>query len=105
MKTSLRKQLNDLIRERTYVPAEEIYRYCIEMGFRPSNGERRLRPSDSPNVVSEKAISKRGTEYIKGYWYRNIGERVPVAGIVVDERAIYNKDFLKNRKLETARIL
>ena len=26
-------------------------------------------------------------------------------GVVVDEKVIYNKDFLKNRKMETARIL
>ena len=105
MKTSLRKQLNDLIRERTYVPYEEIVRYCMEYGAKISQAERRLRHSESPNVVPEMAISKRGTEFIKGYWWQNIGNRVPVAGIIADEKVIYNKDFLKNRKMETTRIL
>ena len=30
---------------------------------------------------------------------------VLIAGVVADEGVIYNKDFLKNRKIETTRIL
>ena len=72
MGTSLRKQLNDLIRERTYVPAEEVYRYCLESGYKPSNGERRLRKSESPDVEPEMGVSKSGTKFIKGYWFKGM---------------------------------
>jgi len=44
-----------------------VAQVCVEEGYKVSTGERRLRKSDSPNVLSVKAISKRGTPYTKGY--------------------------------------
>ena len=50
MKNSLRQKLNDLIRSRGEVPYEEIVKVTIEEGYKPSNAERRLRKSESPEA-------------------------------------------------------
>jgi hypothetical protein len=70
---SLHKTLNNLIRERGYVSYEEIVRITLEEGYKPSNAERRLRQSESPLVIPVMAKSRRGTDYIKGYkWKQGI---------------------------------
>ena len=46
-----------------------MVRICLEEGFKISNGERRLRKSESPNIEPVMKKSKRGTEYIGGYKY------------------------------------
>lgn len=55
--------------EKGYLSYPDMVQYCLEEGFKPSNGERRLRPSESPNVKAEMKQSKRGTFYISGYRY------------------------------------
>jgi hypothetical protein len=47
--------------------SEEIYSECLELGYKLSNAERRLRHSESPDIEPVMATSKRGTNYIKGY--------------------------------------
>ena len=67
--TSLRQQLNDEIKRRGYVPYEDCLRLTLEEGYRPSNMERRLRKSESPDIEPVMKKSKRGTEYVAGYKY------------------------------------
>lgn len=102
---SLKTELNQIIKERTYVPYEEIVRYCMEYGAKISQAERRLRKSDSPNVVPEMAKSRRNTDYIKGYWWKEVGHRVPVVGVVADKKVIYREGFLKTRAKEEAKLI
>ena len=64
---SLRQTLNNLIRDKGYVPYEEIVRVTLEEGYKISNSERRLRKSESPQVKPIMKLSKRNTEYIGGY--------------------------------------
>lgn len=67
---SLRQTLNNLIRERGYVPYEDIVRITLEEGYKLSNAERRLRQSESPMVIPVMGKSRRGTDYIKGYQWK-----------------------------------
>jgi hypothetical protein len=69
--TSLRSTLNALIKEKGYLSYEEIVRITLEEGYKPSNAERRLRHSESPDIEPVMAVSKRGTSYIKGYIYKD----------------------------------
>jgi hypothetical protein len=64
---SLHKKLNDWIKDeqgRT-VPIESIERQVGEWGYKISNYERRLRPSESPNI---ERVFKNGA--IVGYRYK-----------------------------------
>ena len=67
MRRSLRSQLNDLIRARGEVPIEEVYRVTLELGYKASNAERRLRNSESPDVFPVMRVSRRGTQYVAAY--------------------------------------
>lgn len=69
--TGLKKILNDKIREKGYISVDEMELICKQNNKKISNGERRLRKSDSPNV--EAVENKKGA--IVGY--RWIGLRVP----------------------------
>ena len=53
MKTSLKTKLNDLIKSRNggIVTINEIEYLCKENQYKMSNAERRLRASESPNIV------------------------------------------------------
>ena len=66
---SLKNILHEQIQELGYISYEEMVRICLEEGFKISNGERRLRKSESPNIEPVMKKSKRGTEYIGGYKY------------------------------------
>jgi len=57
MKTSLRKHLNDWIRQEGYVSYNQVREYCDIHYYRMETARRKLRPSDSPLV---EAITKRG---------------------------------------------
>lgn len=64
---SLKQTLTDAIRQNNYLSINEIYRLADEYGCKRSNAERRLRPSESPNI---KAVSnKRGATI--GYRWLN----------------------------------
>lgn len=69
MNSSLKSQLNTLIREKGYLSYPDMVQFCLEEGYKPSNGERRLRASESPNVKPEMKKSKRGNFYIAAYRY------------------------------------
>jgi predicted transcriptional regulator len=64
MKTGLRERLIRLLQVANgeTVPINEIERMCKIWGYKISNYERRLRPSETPNVIS---IKKNGA--IIGY--------------------------------------
>ena len=102
---SLRSELNNLIQERVYLPYEEMVRFCIEAGYKVSNAERRLRHSESPNIAPEMAKSKRGTDYIRGYRWKNVGERIPIRGLVADEKVIFRPEYSRSKKLEMAKLI
>lgn len=68
--TSLKEKLNQLIKSRGYVSSAEIYEFCQREGMKLSNAERRLRKSESPDIIPVMAKSKRGTNYIQGYKYK-----------------------------------
>jgi hypothetical protein len=67
MKQSLKSKLNDIIKEARgqVVSINEIERLCHEWHYKPSNAERRLRPSESPNI---ERVFKNGA--IVGYRYQ-----------------------------------
>lgn len=67
---SLRLILNKEIERRGYLSSEDMTGICLREGYKASNGERRLRKSESPNVETIMKKSKRGTEYIAGYTWR-----------------------------------
>lgn len=69
--TSLKELLNQKIRELGYLSAEQVYKICLEEGYKLSNAERRLRASESPDIEPVMAKSKRGTNYISGYKLQN----------------------------------
>lgn len=73
LKMSLKVQLNQIIKDRngeifTY---NELKLYCEKSGFKLSNGERRLRASESPNI---ERLMKHGA--IIGYRYLESGPDV-----------------------------
>ena len=59
---SLRKLLNDSIRQNGYLSINDIYKLTEDYGCKRSNAERRLRRSESPNITP---VMKKG--YIVGY--------------------------------------
>lgn len=63
---SLRSQLNQIIKERKgeLLTIGELEVLCKRLGYKLSNAERRLRPSDSPEI---ERVMKNG--YIIGYRY------------------------------------
>lgn len=61
---SLKAILNKTIQERGYISYDEMVAICRAENKKPSNGERRLRKSDSPMI--EAVMSENG-KYIKGY--------------------------------------
>lgn len=69
---SLRANLNQIIKDRNggVVSIDEIADYCKKAGFKLSNAERRLRPSDSPDI---QRVFKKG--YIIGYKYEKDCEK------------------------------
>lgn len=71
--TSLKTILNNLIKDRGEVPIEDIYKVCLEEGYKISNAERRLRKSESPNILGLEKKNKRGVKYI--YAYKYVGEK------------------------------
>lgn len=68
---SLKSQLTQLIKSRsgTMVSINEIYLLCQTESYKLSNAERRLRPSESPNV---ERVFKNGA--IIGYRWREPGQ-------------------------------
>lgn len=64
---SLKTILNRIIRERGQISYGEFVEICLQEGHKISNGERRLRKSESPSVEPIMAKSKRNTPYIAGY--------------------------------------
>jgi len=63
----LRQKLNDYIKGENgaFVSHDTVKQLCKQWGYRESNAERRLRPSESPNV---ERIMKNGA--IVGYRWR-----------------------------------
>ena len=62
-KSSLKKSLHALISTKDFTSYGEVVNLALELGHRISNAERRLRPSESPNIQT--ILSKKG--YILGY--------------------------------------
>lgn len=60
---SLKVLLNKIIQEKGYLSYDEMVQICRSQNRKPSNGERRLRKSDSPSV--EPVFTEKGA--IKGY--------------------------------------
>jgi hypothetical protein len=60
---SIHQFFNDLITEKKQVSIDEIYRLCDMAGVRRSTAERKLRPSDSPNI--EPVLNENG--FIRAY--------------------------------------
>jgi len=67
---SLWNQLNENVQSRGHLSYGEMVQICMELGYKISNGERRLRKSESPNVEEIMGKSKRGTPYIVGYRWK-----------------------------------
>lgn len=69
---SLKNNLQQIIKDRNggIVSIDEIADYCKKAGFKLSNAERRLRPSDSPGI---QRVFKKG--YIIGYKYEKNSEK------------------------------
>ena len=67
--TSLHKKLNDWIKEKGQVTYGEFVEYVSYEGYKISTGERELRKSKSPSIKPIMGMSRRNTEYIKGYRY------------------------------------
>ena len=65
---SLKKSLHDRIRlyEGKLYPYDEVERICRVLGYKISNAERRLRPSESPDIQT--VYSEKG--FIIGYKYQ-----------------------------------
>jgi len=66
---SLKSILQKRIIDQGQITYEEMVGICLEEGYRVSNGERRLRKSESPHIEPVMKESKRGTDYIAGYKY------------------------------------
>jgi hypothetical protein len=64
---SLKSQLNNLIKEKGYITYQEMIEFCVENGKKSSNGERRLRRSESPNIQAVMGKKKKGGLAIIGY--------------------------------------
>ena len=47
---SLKQRLNEAIKINGSMTFDEIKKYTEELGYKLSNAERRLRPSESPNI-------------------------------------------------------
>ena len=62
-KISLKKELQNRIKEAVYLSREDVERITKNMGFVSSNAERRLRPSESPMIKEVK--NEKG--FIVGY--------------------------------------
>lgn len=62
MKKSLKNSLTELIWRQGYLSFEGMEQFCRKQGKKPSNGERRLRASESPTI---EAVRKNGA--IIGY--------------------------------------
>ena len=73
MRDGLWRKLNDLIKEKGYLSREEMEQVCRETGYLISNGERRLRFSESPNVYPD--IPKKA---IVGWFYRPVEKIKPL---------------------------
>ena len=69
---SLKQILNEAVRVNGYLSYEAFVKICLEEGYKISNGERRLRASESPNIKPIMKTSKRGTSYIAEYEYIQI---------------------------------
>ena len=67
---SLKGLLHQKIHEMGYLSYGEMVNYCLELGFKPSNAERRLRElcaDKTPQIAAITSKSKRNTEYISGW--------------------------------------
>ena len=62
--------MNENIKSRGQISYGDMVQICMELGYKISNGERRLRKSESPNVEEIMGKSKRGTQYIVGYRWK-----------------------------------
>ena len=62
---SLKKTLNNLIQERGYISYQELKDFCDQNGKKMSVAERRLRPSESPDIEMVKVDGS-----IYGYKWR-----------------------------------
>jgi len=91
---SLKSELNQIIKDRNggVVTLKEIEDYCHKASYKLSNAERRLRPSESPNIAP--VWNKKHTAII-GYKYLTIGVLV---GELVDKKVKENmrKDLPHN---------
>lgn len=69
---SLKKNLNQIIKDRNgeLFTITELEAYCKKAGYKLSNAERRLRPSESPEI---ERVFKKG--YIIGYAYNQVSEK------------------------------
>ena len=50
MKTSLKSELHRVIREAHFISTADLERIVKNLGYKLSNAERRLRPSESPTI-------------------------------------------------------
>ena len=71
---SLKSNLNQLIKDKNgeIFTLKELTAYCEKAAYKLSNAERRLRPSDSPDIV--RVYNNKGNAII-GYKYDNIGNQ------------------------------
>ena len=63
--------------EKGYLSYGAMVEFAMQEGAKPSAAERRLRPSESPNIEAVMRKSKKGTLYIAGYSYRKPPEPKP----------------------------
>lgn len=76
---SLWTALNDYVLRKGQVSYGEMVQFTLDLGYKVSVMERRLRKSESPNIESIEVKSKRGTKYIGAYRWKGEGDG-PVSG-------------------------
>ncbi len=63
MKTGLRTQLNNLIKQQGYLTLTQVYKWAEDNGHKQKTAERVLNPSLSPDIITIKNASGQITGY------------------------------------------
>ena len=70
MKNSLKSELHKMIQSKGYCSYNEVVEKCRQLNYKISNGERRLRSSESPQIQT--IYGDKG--YITGYKFIESGQ-------------------------------
>ena len=81
-KDGLKQILNDKIQDEGYLSVDDVNEICDLNGRKRSNGERRLRPSESPLIVAVRG--SRGV--IQGYKWVGLPE--PVTDLIFNQQKL-----------------